>query len=55
MNGFDEIIGHEQIKEHLRRSIQEKKIFHAYIFNGEDDSGKNMLAAAFAKTLLEDR
>lgn len=52
MNGFDEIIGHEQIKEHLRRSIQEKKIFHAYIFNGEDDSGKNMLAAAFAKTLL---
>ena len=52
ITGYEEIIGHEQVKEHLRLAVRENKVFHAYIFNGEDASGKNMLAAVFAKTLV---
>lgn len=51
MTGFDEIIGHEQIIEHFRRALRNHQISHAYILNGENGSGKNMLARAFAKAL----
>ena len=51
MAGFNGIIGHEQIIEHLRNAIQLKKVSHAYILDGEDGAGKKMLAAAFAQTL----
>ncbi len=52
MNGFDEIIGHEEIKKHLTDAISSKKVSHAYIFDGEDGCGKRMMATAFVKTLL---
>lgn len=52
IRGYEEIIGHDLIKEHLRLAVRENKVFHAYIFNGEDLAGKNMLAAVFAKTLV---
>lgn len=51
MAGFKEIIGHEQIIEHLQNAITMDKVSHAYIFNGPDKSGKKMLAEAFAMTL----
>lgn len=51
MNSFDEIIGHDRIKEHLQNAIRLDKISHAYIINGEQGSGKNMIASIFAKTL----
>ena len=51
MTGFDEIIGHEQIIEHFRCALRNHQISHAYILNGENGSGKNMLARAFAKAL----
>lgn len=51
MAGFKEIIGHEQIIEHLQNAITMDKVSHAYIFNGPDKSGKMMLAEAFATTL----
>lgn len=51
MAGFAEIIGHEQIIEHLQNAIRLKKVSHAYILDGEEGAGKNMLAAAFAQTL----
>ena len=51
MKGFSEIIGHEDIVEYLQNSLRNRKVSHAYIFNGEDGSGKNMLAGAFAKAL----
>ena len=51
MNSFDEIIGHDRIKEHLQNAIRLDKISHAYIINGEQGSGKNMIANMFAKTL----
>ncbi len=49
---FKSIVGHEDIIKHFKRSIELGKVGHAYIINGEVDSGKKMLAAAFAKTLL---
>ena len=48
MAGFAEIIGHEQIIEHLQNAILSQKVSHAYILNGPDDSGKKMIAEAFA-------
>ena len=51
MAGFTEIIGHEQIKEHLQNAITLDKISHAYILNGSEASGKMMLAEAFATAL----
>lgn len=51
MAGFGEIIGHNQIIEHLKNAIRMEKISHAYILNGESNSGKMMLAEAFAMAL----
>lgn len=51
MNSFDEIIGHDKIKEHLRSAIKMNKVSHAYIINGMQGAGKNMFADIFAKTL----
>lgn len=51
MAGFKEIIGHEQIIEHLQNAITMDKISHAYILNGPDKAGKKMIAEAFAMTL----
>lgn len=51
MAGFSDIIGHNQIVEHLRNAIRMEKISHAYILNGESNAGKMMLAEAFATAL----
>lgn len=51
MAGFADIIGHNQIIEHLQNVISSQKVSHAYIFNGPDNSGKKMLAEAFATAL----
>lgn len=51
MYGFERIVGHENIIEHLKKSIQAGKVSHAYIFHGETGMGKKELALAFAKTL----
>ena len=48
MAGFHEIIGHEQLIAHLQSAIVMDKVSHAYIINGPKDSGKMMLAQAFA-------
>ncbi len=51
MAGFRDIIGQEQIKEHLQNALSNKKISHAYIINGEKSSGKEFVAKVFAMTL----
>lgn len=51
MAGYKDIVGHEQIKEHLTNAIISDKVNHAYIFNGPEKSGKMMLAEAFAMSL----
>ena len=51
MAGFREIIGQEQIKEHLTNALSSGKISHAYIINGEKSSGKEFIARVFAMAL----
>ena len=48
---FSDILGNEQIKEHLQNAILLDKVSHAYILNGPDQSGKKMFAEAFAAAL----
>ena len=55
MAGFSEILGHEHIIEHLQNAIKLQKVSHAYILDGEEGAGKNMLARAFAQTLQCER
>lgn len=51
MAAFKDIIGQDMIVRHFQRAIQEGKVSHSYIINGEEHSGKRMLAEAFAKAL----
>ena len=51
MAGFKDIIGQEQLIEYFKNSIKQNKIYHAYILNGEDYSGKKMIANGFAMTI----
>ena len=51
MANFQDIIGQEQIKEHLQNALTAKKISHAYIINGEKSSGKEFIAKIFAMAL----
>ena len=52
MLNFQEIIGHDQIKEHFQKAIEYNKVSHAYILTGEAGMGRKSLANAFALTLL---
>lgn len=51
MAGFSDIVGQEQIKEQLRSAILMDKVSHAYIINGEKNSGKEFIAKVFAMAL----
>lgn len=51
MADFNDIVGQEQIKEHLQGAISAGKISHAYILNGEKSSGKEFIARVFAMAL----
>ena len=51
MARFSDIIGQEQIKEHLQNALASHKISHAYIINGEKSSGKEYIARVFAMAL----
>lgn len=51
MYSFKDIIGQEQIKEHLQNAILKKRISHAYIIQGEQFSGKEFIAKTFAAAL----
>ena len=51
MAKFQDIIGQEQIKEHLRNALSTGKVSHAYLLNGEKSSGKEFIAKVFAMAL----
>lgn len=51
MANFQDIIGQEQIKEHMRGALETGKISHAYIINGEKYAGKEFVAKVFAMAL----
>ena len=52
MLGFNDILGHEQIKDHFRNAVQTGKVSHAYILSGEAGMGRKSLVNAFALNLL---
>lgn len=52
MAGFQDILGHEQVREQLQKAIRHQRVSHAYILSGERGMGKKTLAKAFAMTLL---
>ena len=52
MLGFNDILGHEQIKDHFRNAVQTGQVSHAYILRGEAGMGRKSLANAFALNLL---
>lgn len=49
---FDDIIGQEHIKEHLKTSIASDKVSHAYLITGEVQAGKEFIANIFAQALM---
>ena len=51
MAKFTDVIGQEQLKEHLQNAISMNKVSHAYILNGERGSGKEYIAKVFSATL----
>lgn len=51
MGDFSKILGHENIIGYFKNAISMEKVTHAYILNGEEKSGKMMLAEAFAMAL----
>lgn len=51
MARFSEIVGQEQIRRHLQTSLELHKISHAYIINGDRNSGKEFIAKIFAMAL----
>lgn len=51
MADFKDIIGQEQLVEHLQNAIKTGKVAHAYIINGERSCGKEFVARVFAAAL----
>lgn len=51
MASFKDIVGQEQIKEHLQGAMKAGKVSHAYIISGERFSGKEYIARIFAMAL----
>ena len=49
---FDEIIGNQQIKEELLKSLKDNKVSHSYLFVGIEGIGKQMIAKSFAQMIL---
>ena len=50
--GFDQVVGQEDLKTHLRNAVRSGNISHAYIFGGEDGVGKSLLATLFVFVFL---
>ena len=49
---FKDVIGHEEVKQKLRLSVQENRVPHAQLFLGPEGNGKLPLALAYAQYIL---
>ena len=49
---FESIIGNEEIKNNLQKSINHQNISHSYLFIGREGIGKKKIAKEFAKSIL---
>lgn len=52
---FKDILGNENAKEILLKSLKNKTVLHSYMFIGNDGIGKNLIAKQFAKMILCDK
>lgn len=46
---FEKIIGHDSVKQHLIRTVQDNRVSHAQLFLGPEGSGALPLAIAYAQ------
>lgn len=46
---FKDVIGQDEIKNRLRRSVNEERISHAQLFSGSEGTGKVAMALAYAQ------
>ena len=51
MGGFKDVVGHKDIIQYMKTAVEQNKLSHAYILNGQRGSGKKLLARLFAMTL----
>ncbi len=51
MHAFDQIVGHDNIIQHMQHAYSMSKISHAYILEGDEGMGKKRLAGTYAKLL----
>lgn len=51
MGSFKDVVGHKDILKYISSAVENNRVSHAYILNGERGSGKRMLANLFATTL----
>lgn len=49
---FNNILGNDEIKELLIKSVKNRKISHSYLFVGTEGIGKKLIALEFAKMIL---
>ena len=49
---FSEVLGHDYLKNHLVKSIQNGRISHAQLFIGNEGSGVLPIAIAYAQQIL---
>ena len=49
---FCNVIGNEDVKDYLRKSIEANNILHSYLFLGTEGIGKLIIAKEFAKKIL---
>ena len=52
MGSFKDVVGHKDILKYISSAVENNRVSHADILNGERGSGKKMLANLFAMTLL---
>ena len=52
MGSFKDVVGLKDILKYISSAVENNRVSHAYILNGERGSGKKMLANLFAMTLL---
>ena len=47
MGSFKDVVGHKDILKYISSAVENNRVSHAYILNGERGSGKKMLANLF--------
>ncbi len=49
---YEDIVGQSRLKAHFINAMEQDKVSHAYILQGEKGSGKKLLSFSYAKALL---